>query len=215
MRWPWLRSALAPLFTVNASYAPAVRYDHNAAREKFFSSAGVGKPAPVVAAIEVVTRSPEQHEVPKGEESDMSFFSTIANAEHSTIAWLEKELTAFEGKAPTIERVIDAGLTYVGPVLQIGLTAMGDAPEAALVGVVIGKAQVDLKAASALVTDFGPTPTAASMFSAVSSDLGSLLSAAQVKNTTTIATVTKAVNEVGMLGSAVQLAATQITAAAK
>jgi hypothetical protein len=151
----------------------------------------------------------------KAEESDMSFISVIEGAEHSTVAWIEKELTVVEGKAPTIERVIDAGLTYVGPVLQIGLTAIGDAPEAALVGTVIAKAQVDLKAASALVTDFGPTPTASSMFSAVSNDLGSLLSAAQVKNTTTIATVTKAVSEVGILASAVKTAATAVVAAAK
>lgn len=145
----------------------------------------------------------------------MSIFTAIKNAEHSTVAWIEKELAALEKEAPTIERVIDAGLTYVGPVLQIGLTAIGDAPEAALVGTVIGKAQIDLKAASALVTDFGPTPTAASMFSAVSSDLGSLLSAAQVKNTTTIATVTKAVSEVGILAAAVQTAATAVSTAAK
>jgi hypothetical protein len=144
----------------------------------------------------------------------MSFFSKIVAAEHSTVAWLEKELIALEKQAPTIERVIDAGLTYVGPVLQIGLTAIGDAPEAALVAAVISKAQIALKAASALVTDFGPTPTAASMFSAVSSDLGSLLSAAQVKNATTIATVTKAVSEVGLLASAVQTAATAVVAAA-
>lgn len=144
----------------------------------------------------------------------MSLFSKIANAQHSTVAWLEKELAALEGKAPTIERVIDAGLSYIGPVLQIGLTAIGDGPEAALVGTVISKAQIDLKAASAVVTDFGPNPTAASIFEAVKSNLGALLSAAQVKNATTIASVTKAVNEVGMLGSAVETAASQIAAAA-
>lgn len=143
----------------------------------------------------------------------MSFFSAIENAEHSTVVWLEKELAALEQKAPTIERVIDAGLTYVGPVLQIGLTAIGDAPEAALVGVVIAKAQADLKAASALVTDFGPTPTAASIFASVKTNLSSLLVAGQVSNSKTVAAVTKAVNEVGILGTAVQTAANAITAA--
>jgi hypothetical protein len=151
---------------------------------------------------------------PKENPEMLSIFAKIENAEHSTVAWIEKELTVLESKAPTIERVIDAGLTYVGPVLQIGLTAIGDAPEAALVGMVIAKAQADLKAASALVTDFGPTPTAASVFASVKTNLSSLLVAGQVSNSTAIASVTKAVNEVGVLGSAVQTAANAIAAAA-
>jgi hypothetical protein len=144
----------------------------------------------------------------------MSIFSAIAAAEHSTVAWLEKELAALEGKAPTIERVIDAGLSYIGPVLQIGLAAVGEAPVAAAVGTVIAKAHSDLAAASALVTDFGATPTAASIFASVKTNLSSLLTAGQVTSTTAVAAVTKAVNEVGLLGSAVQTAATAIAAAA-
>jgi len=145
----------------------------------------------------------------------MSFFSKIEGAEHSTVAWIEKELTVIEGKAPTIERVIDAGLSYIGLALQIGLTAIGDGPEAAAVGTVVAKAQSDLQAASALVSDFGPTPTAATMFASVKTNLSTLLTAAQVSNPTTVATVTKAVNEVGVLASAVQTAATAIATAAK
>jgi hypothetical protein len=150
----------------------------------------------------------------KAEEIQMSFFSKIEGAEHSTVAWLEKELAAFEGKAPTIERVIDAGLSYVGPALQLGLAAAGDTPLAAEVGVVVAKAQTDLKVASALVTDFGPTPTAASLFAAVKANLAALLGAGRISNATTVATVTKAVNEVGVIASAVQLAATEIKTAA-
>ena len=145
----------------------------------------------------------------------MSWLSAIENAEHSTVAWIEKELAAIEGKAPTIERVIDAGLTYIGPVLQIGLTAIGDAPAAAAVGPVIAEAQAGLKAASALVTDFGPTPTAASVFASVQTNLSTLLTAGKVTNATTVAAVTKAVNEVGILASAVKTAASAVVAAAQ
>lgn len=145
----------------------------------------------------------------------MSFFGGITKAVHSTVAWLEKEMTIFEREAPTIERVIDASLTYIGPALQIGLDAIGQTEAATLSGVVIKKAQSDLQVASALVYDFGPTPTAATIFSSVETNLGALLAAGQIKNATTVATVTKAVNEVGVLASAVQTAATAIGSAAK
>lgn len=143
-----------------------------------------------------------------------SLFAKIEGAAKSTVAWLEKELIEVEGKAPTIERVIDAGLGYVGPALQLGLTALGDVPAAAAVGVVVAKAQSDLLAASALVTDFGATPTAASMFASVKTNLSALLTAGQITNAKTVATITKSVSEVGTIASAVQLAATEIAAAA-
>lgn len=152
---------------------------------------------------------------PAAPEKNMnSFFAAIENAEKSTIAWIAKTLTAVEGKAPSIERVVDASLAYVGPVLQIGLGALGQTALAAEVGPVIAEAQSVLLATSATITDFGPTPTAASAFAAVATNLSALLAAGQVKNTTTVATITKAVSEIGTLGSAVQAAAAGIAAAA-
>lgn len=142
-----------------------------------------------------------------------SFFAKIEGAEKSTMAFIEKELIALEGKAPTIERVVDAGLGYIGPVLQLGLGLLGQTAIAAEVGPVIAKAQSDLLAASALVTDFGPTPTAASVFASVKANLGALLTGAQISNTKTVAAITKAVSEVGVLGSAVETAAAGIAAA--
>lgn len=144
----------------------------------------------------------------------LSVFTKIAAAEHSTVAWLEKELALIEGEAPTIEKVIDTGLTYIGPVLQIALDAIDDPAAASLVGTVVTKAQADLKVVSALVTDFGPTPTAASMFASVQANLGGLLTAGQVTNAQSVAAVNKAVNEVGVLGAAVSTAAAQLKAAA-
>lgn len=144
----------------------------------------------------------------------MSIFSKIASAEHSTVAWLEKELAAFVQKAPAIEHVIDASLSYIGPVLSIALSATGEGAMVPIVNSVITQAQNDLKAASALVTDFGPTPTAASIFSAVEKNLGALLTAGHVTSTTSVAAVTKAVSEIGVLSAAVSAAVTGITAAA-
>ncbi len=147
------------------------------------------------------------------EENNMSIFSAIVKAEHSTVAWLEKELTVFEKKAPAIAKVIDAGLSYINPVLQIALDALGKSEDAAIVGNVVSEAQKDLAVASATVTDFGPTPTAATIFGSVQANLSNLLTAGHVTNSTSVSAVNKVVNEVGVLGAAVSEAAAGITAA--
>lgn len=140
-----------------------------------------------------------------------SVFNGLVKAEHSTVAWLEKELVAFEKAAPTIEKVIDAGLAYIGPVLQLALTDVGKSDVADEVGNVVTQAQNDLKAASALVTDFGPTPTAASIFSSVEANLSALLTAGHVTSTVAVAAVNKAVAEIGLLGAAVGTAVAALT----
>jgi hypothetical protein len=143
-----------------------------------------------------------------------SLFAKIEGAEKSTAAWIEKELLKIEGKEPEIAKVIDTTLTYVTPVLEIALAAIQDPAAAAVVGAVSTQAQKDLAVASALVTDFGPTPTAATAFQAVQTNLSALLPVIGVKSTTATAAVTKAVSEVGTLASAVQVAATAIASAA-
>jgi hypothetical protein len=135
-----------------------------------------------------------------------SVFNGISSAAHSTVAWLEKELVAFTKAAPKLEQIVDAGLAYIGPVLQLALTATGEGDAAKIVGDVIHEAQADLTAASALVTDFGPTPTAASVFASVADHLSTLLTDGHVKNPQSVAAVTKAVTEVGLLGSAIEAA---------
>jgi hypothetical protein len=141
-----------------------------------------------------------------------SIFQKIEGAEKSTVAWIEKQLTAIEGKEPGIAKVIDTSLTYIAPVLQIALGATGDPAAALIVGQVATQAETDLKVASALVTDFGPTPTAATAFASVSTNLSGLLTAGHVKSATAVAAVTKAVSEVGVIVTAVQTAATAIAA---
>lgn len=144
----------------------------------------------------------------------MSIFSKIAAAEHSTVAWLEKELTLLEKKAPAIEKVIDVGLSYIGPVLQIALESIGDTAVAALVGKVISQAHSDLLVGSALVNDFGATPTAASIFESVKTNLSDLLTAGHVTSTVSVAAVNKAVNEIALLGTAISTAVTNVATAA-
>lgn len=144
-----------------------------------------------------------------------SVFNGITKAVKSTCAWLEKELALLEGAAPTIERVIDAGLAYVGPVLQLVLTSIGASAASTIVADVIAQAQIDLKAASALVTDFGPTPTAASIFASVEKNLQALLAAGHIVDTTTVATINKAIAEIGVLAAAIEAAVAGIDAAAK
>jgi hypothetical protein len=143
-----------------------------------------------------------------------SLFADVKNTEHSTVAWLEKEITVIEGKEPAIGKVIDAGLKYVGLASQIALTATGDPAAAAIVGAVVNEARTDLAVVSATVADFGPTPDAAAAFTAVQTNLSGLLTAGHVTSTTSVAAVTKAVSEVGVIASAVQVAAQAIAAAA-
>ena len=49
-----------------------------------------------------------------------SIFAKVENAEHTAVAWIEKELTTrSRPRSPADrKRVIDAGLTYVGPALE-------------------------------------------------------------------------------------------------
>lgn len=143
-----------------------------------------------------------------------SVFHGIDKAAHSTVAWLEKQLAALVKAAPKIEHVIDAGLAYVGPVLELSLTTIGEGDAAAKVVDVVREAQGALNAASALVTDFGPSPTAASIFNSVQSNLKELLTAGHVTNTQSVAAVQKAVDEIGLIGAAVGEAATAISGAA-
>jgi hypothetical protein len=141
-----------------------------------------------------------------------TFFQKLEGFEKSTAAWIEKELTKIEEKEPTLARIIDVTITYVTPVLKLALAATGDPAAAAVVGAVAAQAQRDLTVASALVTDFGPTPTAATAFAAVSANLSGLLTAGHVKSTKAVAAVTKAVNEVGAIAAAVGAAASGIEA---
>ena len=144
----------------------------------------------------------------------MILITRLIKEEQSTASWIEKELARIEGAAPTIEKVIDATLTYIGPVLVIALDAVGDPALAVVVQAIVVESQKALAVASALVHDFGPTPTAATAFSAVATNLADILAVGKITSKTTVAAITKAVSEVGVVASAVQLAANAIATVA-
>ena len=125
---------------------------------------------------------------------------------HTFTSWAEKELQKIEGEAPTIERVASTVLTYVGPALQTIVSVEAGAPAGAIVGKVVAQAQSDLTAAGSLIYDFGANPSAGSIISGVSTNLSALLTAGHVTNSTSIATVTKVVSELGAIASLIPAA---------
>jgi hypothetical protein len=136
----------------------------------------------------------------------MSFFSSIAAAEHTFAAWAEKELIKLEGVAPTFERIAGTVLTYAGPALQTVVTAEAGAPAGSIVGKVLQQAQADLTAASGLVYDFGPTPSVASILGSVQTNLSALLTAGHVTNSKSVGTVNKVATELSALVAALPAA---------
>lgn len=132
----------------------------------------------------------------------MSIFSSIVNADHTFAAWAEKELTALVSAAPTIEKVAEPILKYVGGALQIAAGIELGAPAAAIVGSVVSQAQADLVTVSGLIYDFGANPTVAGRVTAVQNDLNGLLAAGHVSNPKSVDAVTKAVASLGALATA-------------
>ena len=143
-----------------------------------------------------------------------NFLTEIEKAEHTTAAWIANELQKFTKAEPKIENVVDTSVTYIGGALQIAADAAGQVGLGTEIGAVVATIHQDLTATNALVTDFGATPTAASAFGAIKNDLSNLLPIIGVKSPTATAAVTKAVNEVGTISTAIQNAAAAIAASA-
>lgn len=133
----------------------------------------------------------------------MSFLTTL----HTFGAWAEKELAALVGAAPKVEQVAASILKYAGPALQTVVAIEAGAPAGAIVGKVISDAQAGLTAASGLIYDFGAQPNIASVVSSVQNNLAALLTAGHVTNSTSVATVTKVVTELGSLAGALNTTA--------
>jgi hypothetical protein len=138
-------------------------------------------------------------------------FDGIVKAEKSTAAWFEAEYVKLHASAPTIVAIADKVLPYASLLLQTVIGAEAGAPAAAVAGKILSKAQADLDVANALIYDTGPTFTAAAAINAVQSNLEDLLSATQISNPTSVATVTKAINELGVLSTAINTAANTAT----
>jgi hypothetical protein len=133
----------------------------------------------------------------------MSLLTGIENLEHSTVAWFAKEYQSIHGELPAIDALVDRVAPYMKVLLQTVVTAEFGAPAGTLVADAVSSAQADLDVVSATVYDVGATPSAASMVSAVQSNLSGLLTAGHVTNPTSVATVTKVVTELGSLSTAI------------
>lgn len=136
----------------------------------------------------------------------MSVLTAIKNAEHSFAGWVEKAWAKIYGLAPTLEQVAATTLKYVGPALQMVVTAEVGAPAGAVVGSVIGEVQSDLLAASSLIHDFGASPTLSSIFSGVNADLSSLLTAGHIKSPVAITAINRVITEIEVLAAAFEKA---------
>jgi len=98
-------------------------------------------------------------------------------------------------------------LTFVGPILETVVEVTEGPAVDAAVTLVINAAERDLIAAKALITAVGPTLSVKSLLAGVSSDLGGLLTAAQVTNPTSASNVKLVVGELNALVNAFPVAA--------
>lgn len=134
----------------------------------------------------------------------MGLLTEIKNAEHSFAAFAEKEWVKLYNETPKLEQIVSTTLKYVGPALQMIVTAEAGAPAGALVGSVIKEAQSDLLAASSLIYDFGATPSVSSVFTGVNTDLSSLLTAGHVTDPKSVSAVNRVISEVEVLAAAIK-----------
>ena len=122
----------------------------------------------------------------------MSFFSKIEAAFKKVFGSSKWEQTA------------ETTLTLVAPLLETLLALTAGAPAATAVGVVIAKIQMGLATAAKLSSDIkaGTVSSAngaqqlSAMLAAVQADLGTLLTATQIKDQTTQAKVTAIVDSI-------------------
>ncbi len=129
----------------------------------------------------------------------MSIFSNIANAAHTFVAWFEKEVTAFEKAAPSLEKSADAAFKYASLVLGIVQAQVAPGSEAAKI---LGEIMSDIKVASAVVFDAGAHPNVAGLVQTIVDNLNALLTASHISNAGLVSTITKVIGTLAALVSA-------------
>jgi len=127
----------------------------------------------------------------------------VENVEHTVVGWIAKEYAKLYNAEPTLEAVADAAFAYAVPAVQILISATGNSAAATLIGNVATEAQKDLLVVSALIHDFGPTPSAAGILSTIKSNLSSLLADSHITDAVHVAIITKVVNALGVLAAAI------------
>ena len=144
-----------------------------------------------------------------------TFIADLKGAEHTFVAYFEKTAIAVEKAAPGVERVIAACLGYATPMLDLALAAVpGGAAAIPEATAIVQEAKDALTVASSVVYDAGPTPTGASLFTSVATNLNGLLTASHVTNPASVAAVNKVVANITAVAGAIETAAAGIAAAA-
>jgi hypothetical protein len=126
------------------------------------------------------------------------------------VSFLAKAYSVFYKNEPTLIQVIDTTVSYAEDGLAIVLPLAGAGTLAGPIDAIVQEAVTDLNRASALVYDFGPSPNAASIFSAVQSNLATLETSAHITDPATIAKVKLIINAIGTVA---QLIAKAVLAA--
>ena len=134
----------------------------------------------------------------------------IEKDEKTFVSFLVKEYAEFYKNEPTLIQTVDTTVSYVEDGLTIVLPLAGEGALAGPIDTIVEEAVTDLNRASALVYDFGPSPTAASIFAAVQTNLSTLETAGHITNPATIAKVKLIINAIGTVA---QLIAKAVLAA--
>lgn len=133
----------------------------------------------------------------------MSIIEKLKAFPKTFTAWVAKEYARLYAAEPKIDAIASTVFKYAIPAIQIIVGAEAGAPAAAAVGAVAAEAQADLHAASSLIYDFGPTPTATSIVAGVSANLTGLLTAGHITSTASVANVQKVVGTLDALVAAI------------
>lgn len=110
----------------------------------------------------------------------MSILDTLKNFEHTATHWIATEWQKVFSAIPKVETVADTFFKYAIPGTGIILDAIGQGELAAPATAILTEAQKDLHAVSALVYDFGATPQAKGILTAVANNLGTLATDAHI-----------------------------------
>jgi hypothetical protein len=140
--------------------------------------------------------------------------SDIEGAGKTFVSYLVKEYAEFYKIEPTLIQTVDATVSYVEDGLTIVLPLAGAGTLAGPIDAIVEEAVTDLNRASALVYDFGPSPTAASIFAATQSNLSALETAGHITDPATIAKVKLIINAVGTVAQLIAKAVSATSAPA-
>ena len=132
----------------------------------------------------------------------MSFITEL----HTFGEWAEKELAGLVKEEPKIEQVADSILKYVGGAATIIAGLEGGTAASTIVSGAVSEIQTGVVALNGLITDFGATPTAASMAASLATNAQSLLAAAEVKNPNSVKAATGIVTNLTNLATALTAA---------